>query len=544
MSRRLVAPTLAAATVLALAVGSPSAQAGLAEPAPSSSRPAGAPFKTEAPPMLAGNGGTTVEPLLTVGDRVRRYEFAGIPDGIAVRPRGSRGAVQVLLNHETSKVPFPATRRDSTNAILSRLMLHRKNAGVLRGRYAIDSAAGYQRFCSNFLAGKAEGFHRPTLLTVEEARDVVRREEDSWEPGLTLDQPGTEQAGVAVAYDVRSGRYTTLYGMGRFNHENAVAMRGYRKPVVLSGDDTFDAPGSQLYLYTSSNSREMRRDNGNLWAFKSSVASVNDYGDLVGGDKLLGKFIRVPRMIATGIDPSDGSDVTSADFDYPAPPGSIPDGPQWVLEHWSNLNNAFQFIRIEDMAPDRNDHRVLYFADSGEPRAIPDPDSTRLKRGPSGTQGDYMNGRVFKLTLGAGRPTQDVTLEVLTDFDEGGYDNPAEVHQPDNVETTKRAVYVTEDPGSHNKGTVDARVWRIDLATGLRRVVATVDQSSSPNPTTPGDWETAGLIDVSSIYGKGSFLINVQAHGWDEQTGEPDYDGGPTPYREQGQLLLIKVKRP
>ncbi|WP_372729535.1 hypothetical protein, partial [Nocardioides sp.] len=111
-------------------------------------------------------------------------------------------------------------------------------------------------------------------------------------------------------------------------------------------------------------------------------------------------------------------------------------------------------------------------------------------------------------------------------------------------ETTKRGLYVTEDPGSHNKGEVNARVFRIDLATGARRLIAEIDQSSSPDPTTPGDWETAGIVDASSVFGRGTFLINVQAHGWDEQMGEPDYEGGPTPYREKGQLLIMKVKRP
>ena len=49
----------------------------------------------------------------------------------------------------------------------------------------------------------------------------------------------TEQAGVVVAYDVETGAYKTIYGMGRHNHENSVAVPGYHKPVVLSGDDTF-----------------------------------------------------------------------------------------------------------------------------------------------------------------------------------------------------------------------------------------------------------------------------------------------------------------
>ena len=67
--------------------------------------------------------------------------------------------------------------------------------------------------------------------------------------------------------------------------------------------------------------------------------------------------------------------MTSVDFGYPTPTTAVPptpampDGPQWVLEHWSNLNNVFQFIRIEDLAYDRTNGKTLYFADTGEPRA-------------------------------------------------------------------------------------------------------------------------------------------------------------------------------
>ena len=551
MNQRTTVSAVAAATALVLTALAPPAGAQQGPSTAGRDRSGG--FHTSAASMLSGANGTTTEPIITVGDQVRGYEFASLPDGISLLPgsrghRGHRGqsrrSVEIVLNHETSKVPFPASRADSTNAILSRIRLDARDAGVLGGTYAIPSSAGYQRFCSNFYAARKEGFRRPTVFTVEEARDLVKRQEDSWEPDLAVNDPGVEQAGVVVAYDVESGRYRTIYGMGRHNHENAVTMRGYGRPVILSGDDTFDAPGSQLYMYLAGNGRQVWRDKGRLWAFKSEVASVNDYGDLDNGDRVGGKFIRVPKRIATGLN-RDGSEVQSADFGYDAPPSaSIPDGPQWVLEQWSNANNAFQFIRIEDLAPDRNNDRVLYFADTGEPRAIPDPDSTRLKRGPSGTLGAFMNGRIFKLELGR-NPTRKATLSVLADFDDGGYDNAEEIHQPDNVETTRRAIYVTEDPGSHNKGASNARVWRIDLRTGERLLVAEVDQSSAPAELglTPGDWETAGIVDVSSVFGPGYFLINVQAHGWDEQVGDPAFPGGPTPYREQGQLLLMHVPR-
>ena len=48
-----------------------------------------------------------------------------------------------------------------------------------------------------------------------------------------------KENGVVVALDVQTGKHQTIYGMGRHNHENNVAIPGFDDLVVLSGDDTF-----------------------------------------------------------------------------------------------------------------------------------------------------------------------------------------------------------------------------------------------------------------------------------------------------------------
>src|SRR5918994_7825720 len=120
-------------------------------------------FKTAQPSMLtAVKSGVTVTPLLTVGDVFgdSGFRFEAIPDGISLRTRG-QGRVDVYVNHETSKVPFPfntATPMDSNgqsdfdNAQVSALILNRKSAGVLDGSFVIPSSGGFQRFCPNYLA--------------------------------------------------------------------------------------------------------------------------------------------------------------------------------------------------------------------------------------------------------------------------------------------------------------------------------------------------------------------------------------------------------
>jgi hypothetical protein len=204
-------------------------------------------FKTSQPAMLtAVMPGVQVTALLTVGDVLPSgFRFESIPDGISLRTRG-QGRVDLFVNHETSRVPFPYNQatpdpavheNDFDNAQVSQLILNQQSMGVLNGSFAISSREGYQRFCSNYLATSKEGFDRDILFTNEEAIDYVFRQEDSWPP--PIGHPDEKQVGLVVALDVRTGKHHPIYGMGRHNHENSVPIPGYDDLVVLSGDDTF-----------------------------------------------------------------------------------------------------------------------------------------------------------------------------------------------------------------------------------------------------------------------------------------------------------------
>jgi hypothetical protein len=498
-TRRLA--TLAIAGVLGVGLISPALVA-------AASPTAG--FITHADPMLTPLvDGVDVKPLMTVGERIGTYRFESIPDGIALVPR-SRTVVDVYVNHETSKVPFPATLVDFDNAQLSHLVMKRGSGRILSGDYAIPSSANYQRFCSNFYAGAAEGWSRGLVITNEEATDIVNRTGTAW-PATAAFGSNPEQAGVAVAFDPALGQYRTIYGLGRMNHENSVAIPGYSQAVLVTGDDTFSAPASQLYMYLATDSNAVWNDQGHLWAFVSDNVAVNDYGDLSGAASVSGHFIAVPDAVA--------------------------DGDQTGLETWSNANNVFQFIRIEDLAYDRNDHNVFYFADTGEPRAIASAATGRLARGAAGTEGPYPNGRIFKMVLDKNNPTVVTSLSVLIDGDTGGYRNVAALHQPDNVETTGNSLLITEDPGGHNRfaGATNARVWRYDFATGALTPIAVVSAATA-------DWEASGIVDASAYFGRGAFLINVQAHTIFVETAPLPSNPSITQKREGGQLLLLRIE--
>ena len=490
-------------------------------------------FTTSVPSMLDPvMAGVQIKPLLTVGEAVGDdgYVFDSIPDGISIDLRG-KGRVDAYVNHETSLVPFPGNLSDFNNSQVSRIALNQRSMGVLNARYVITSDSNYQRFCSNFLVGPAQGFDREILFTNEEATDIVNRTGTAW-PATPANGSNPEQAGVVVALDIKSGEHRPIYGMGRHNHENSVAIPGYDDLVILSGDDTFSAPASQLYSYIAPDTDAVWNDQGGLWAFKSDDPEINDYGDLSGDDSVSGTFIPVPRRVATGT-----SLTTTA---------------QTVLENWSNTNDVFQFIRVEDIAYDRNDPNIVYFADTGEPRAVADATTGRLRRG-STSDGPYMNGRIFKMVLDDEDPTVVESLSILIDADTGGYGNRDVIHQPDNIETTANGILIQEDPGSHNHGNdgptgSTARIWHYDFSDESLDVVAKVNQSQDatapydPDTTTaparPGAWESSGIVDASAAFGPDWFLVDVQAGSL---ILESEPRGSVVFEREGGQLLAIKI---
>ena len=576
-------------------------------------------FKTAEDPMLtAVPNDVTVEALLTVGEDIpgTDYRFEAIPDGISVHI-GDEGQIELFVNHETSKVPFPFNTNfptaatgesDFDNAQVSKLVLD-STGGFLSGEFVVDSSKGFQRFCSNYLATSKEGFTKDILFTNEESPDYATRAENSWPPPLS--NAGAEENGVVIALDVAAGDYHTIYGMGRHNHENDVAIPGFDKLVVMSGDDTFTSgplsdpldttspvdqlaqSQSQLYSYQAGNTNTLLADKGDLWAFTLDDAGLDDYYDFAPGstNTVAGRFIKVPKTIATGKH-ADGSEVTAADFGYPLPPTdgtwqrdlrdtfAVPsdpsdpqigiDGPQWVLEYWSQLHNVFDFVRVEDIAYDKRPgmDNVVYIIDSGRGRRDTDSLDTPFRS---------TNGRIWRMVLNPDNPKKVDSFGVFVEGDDHPVKTLAEIHQPDNVETTPTGLLVTEDPGSSQQFPRDssdsaatpARLMFVPFVgqgAGTPMTVAKVDHTADGGPTDVGPlptgnasignwgaWESSGIVDASAAFGEGYYLIDVQAHTlWVEKEAGPDTfigsDSLPgdavsdfTYKREGGQLLLLYI---
>ena len=361
------------------------------------------------------------------------------------------------------------------------------------------------------MASHEGGFSTDTFFLNEEANDIVDVPEGApYGPDPGLD--GQRQAGYAVALNTETGAFTQIAGMGRLNHENTVALPGYNKIALLTTDDTFDGPSAQLYLYLANHESHVWQDKGSLWAFRvnradgpidaaDSFNGANDYLDIQPGDDWSGEFIRVPKEIARG---------------------ETGEAPQTALENWSNENNVFQFIRLEDVDYDRSNPSVVYLADTGRSRVVPDPETGRAMRGPSGTVGQADNGRIFRLEFNDKNPRKVDSFSVLADGDAPGSSVFVPFVSPDNLGTSSSSLMVQEDND-------DARIWRLNLESGDWSVVATVDD---PNG------ESSGIVDASEWFGPGTWLLTIQGHG---AFIDEELVGGTLFKRESGQLLLLEI---
>jgi hypothetical protein len=481
-------------------------------------------FRTAVAPYLTLTGPGKVVPLITVGEDagVAGFTFEGLPDGIGIMPTGKR-SIDVFVNHEQSHVPFQGSA-DIQDSSVSHLSIDTKSMSITAASVAIPASAGYIRFCSSFLAGPEQGFSSYTLFTNEESDDqlpVPAGAPYGADPSITP----LRQAGYSVILDPTSGGYTQVAGLGRMNHENAVVVPGgWDEFAILTGDDTFNAPASQFYMYTAPSEAAIWADTGHLWGFQVTSTQdgpllhpadpfngANDYSDIHAGDSWGGKFIQVPDDVARGL---------------------VGPTPQAALESWSNANNVFQFIRVEDIAYDPLNPRVVYFADTGERRALTDAQSSepatgRLHRGPSaGPFGSFGNGRVFKMVLNADDPTVVDEFSILLDADTQALvdQNGAStfMSHPDNVALSKKSLMVQED-------TSNARVWRYSFEDPAWSVVATVNDVAG---------ESSGIIDASRWFGGGWWMLDVQAHSTNQASSVVN---GVTIKREDGQLLLVKI---
>jgi hypothetical protein len=523
-ARRTMHPGRLIALAGALAIAVPATALGAAG-GRGATPPGGDSYATSSSSYVSSTGsvaGIEFVPLINSGETAFGTMFEAIPDGIGVVPGKSRHRyVDLYVAHEQSPVPFGGFA-DYQNSSVSRVRVDIATKRIIDMEVALSPDEGFIRFCSAFMAGPEHGFPHYTFLLNEESNDPLAVPAGAlYGPDPAYGGEAIRQAGFSVFLDTANGKVGVVEGAGRHNHENQVVVPGgWRGVFALSGDDTFTFPStperpnlSQVYAFSSKNWKAFQKDQGTLWAFRVTGTQdgpvdpedpfngANDYLDIGVGDDFTGEFIPVPRNVARG---------NTADL------------PQDALEDWSNDNNVFQFVRVEDIAYDPDDPLTVYFADTGNSRLV-DPGTGRLWRAPSG--GAASSGRIFKFVMNADDPTIVDSFSIVVDGGDIG------MRSPDNLDVGHNSLMVQEDASN-------AKVWHYDLDDTWTHIATAVQPSA----------ETSGIVDVSKWFGAGWWALDVQSHVNISETPGQVYTGpGPnngvtfTARREDGQLLLMYV---
>jgi hypothetical protein len=458
--------------------------------------------------------------LINSGEVFDGTTFEGIPDGLGIMPVGDGSEyVDIFVAFEQSHVPF-GVFADHQDSSVQRARLNLDTQQIVELDEVLSNKAGFIRFCSANMVGPDQGFDDYTFLVNEESNDILPVKSRQAYAADAAIAP-YRQAGYSVWLDAESGQYATIAGAGRINHENTMVVPGgWSGVVALTGDDTFSAPSSQFYLYSASSESAFKGDSGSLYAFRVTSKNstpvtatdpqngANDYLDIALGDTMTGEFILVPGDIARG---THGGQ------------------PQADLEAWSNANNVFQFIRVEDIAYDPDAPRTVFFTDTGA--AV----SANATTGRMSAGGAAQNGRVFKMVLNPADPKVVDSFTVLADGNTAGFT------RPDNLAVGQGKIMLQEDASSTPNTNNDIWSYPLAGAGGPWARVATVTQATA---------ETSGIVDASEWLGPGWWIFDVQSHSTQRTFAINQFYTTPItgavigPYtvrRELGQLLLLYI---
>jgi hypothetical protein len=443
----------------------------------------------------------SLKPLITVGDPIPGQEsnadpeqrvWAPIPDGLGAFSEG--GSLVLFANHEITSSgvdgKFPYAR-------VSRLELDPATLSVTGGSYAVTGKVTgflFQRLCSATFAGPETGLGDGWFLTGEES--------------VTSGAEGMQLAVKRDGSDTRK-----LPWLGRFAHENYIAVPGVSGKVVLMGTDDNQPAGfgtslrSELYMYVADGADAVLAGTGKLYVFTSSAVASSGY--LTAGSPVNGEFVEVP-----------GAGALTADQLQTAVDGL----------------GAFKFVRLEDIDYARHTGSqgrtpTLYFVDTGNINARCGADPCDLF------------GSIYRMDLDPADPTHNARLSLLARSRGVAAGDWA---SPDNVAASGQSLMVQEDP-AYSDFNRPERIWnfkfRSDGSLGAPQAVVELEtQKFTGNVCSDAAgtcWESSGIIDASEWLGDGTWLFDVQAH-----TLPFSYKDGETTVnltKEGGQLLYLRL---
>jgi len=428
---------------------------------------------------------------------------------------------------------------------------------------------GLSRFCSSHLI-EAHQFGRRRGLGLEETIYFTGEEDGS----------GFNSVGGAEwALDIESGALHAVPSFGRGSWENVTEVdTGSRHFVAfVLADDTSpfdaddyaaeadpadaDAEAAPLYLYVG------RKDpsggflgrnglaHGKLfvWVSDSGARTPAEFNGTSGPRRLQGRWTEIDNTPRPSLSSQDGS-TGYDEYGYPT---------QRTLWKRAEAAGAFGFSRPEDVAtnPRRGDEAVL--ASTG----------VATYAGGADTFGTIYTVRTRFRDLEWLWTHGGTILADLAIAYDGDADPSRALRSPDNVDWADDGhVYVQEDkavdesltgeplfgPGAANpneagivrlhprNGHIE-RIANIDRSVVLDASIAFPEQAVDVDAGTAGEWETSGILDVSSLFSEKPgtlFLFDVQAHGIADQDGaNPGSRINDDDLVEGGQLLMLKRER-
>jgi hypothetical protein len=431
---------------------------------------ASAGFTTSAPPQayaLTPSG--TVTPIITVGDQLPSgYVFAPIPDGLGAYKDGPD--LIVYANHELTAggVRDQSGGVQFRNARVSRLVIDRASLAVKDATLVLDGSEQYVRLCSATWVGAAQGFPSGFFLTGEESS-------------------GGAHDGIQLAIG-KDGQHHELPWLGRYAHENLIAIPGFPGKVVLAGfDDT--AGRSELYLYVAGSEAAVLSGNGTLYVFSSPEATHSGY--LHEGQTIAGRFVEVPspaglsstqlQTLVNGLGAFPFVRLEDGDYDH------------------RHLSNGGDEDRDADGDDDSRGAPAIYFVDTGS-------EGVRC-----GTAPCDPHGSIYRMEFNRTDPTATARLTLLQRSRGADLDWAS----PDNVASGKHSLMVMEDPAYAGFARAP-RIWNFHPTAGgglVDRGSAVVELQNAECVDAVGTcWESSGIIDASAWLGAGTWLFDVQAH--------------------------------
>ncbi|BFM39773.1 alkaline phosphatase PhoX [Synechocystis sp. LKSZ1] len=478
-------------------------------------------FDTNQPSLVQGLAGYTTDPLFTVGETIGNYTPVGILDGIgAIELNGT--TVRFYVNHELGPtVGYAYSLENGTQLKGGRVSyfdVDKRTLSIVDAGLAydtivnragqvvasssvyspsnpsgLDSATGLNRLCSASLFepnqfGSGRGLVDPIFFT------------------------GEESAGTNYALDIQTNTLYALPAFGRAGYENVaeVDTGTTDKVAFVIGDDTGFSP---LYMYVGN--KNAKGDGSFL--DRNGLASGKVYAWVADDPTNPNDPIELSAETFKGTNNSTNGRFVEIAYYDPAQAGTngydnLGYATTTKQDDLAAAVNAFQLARPEDVSTNP-------------------ADGTQFAVNATGTGNFDKWGTVYRFdidfqNIAAGNITAKV--DILFDGNEANKQDFG-LRSPDNLDWADDGkIYLQEDRSIDAFGTIsgeEASLYSLnpsvsDPSATLTRI-AQVDRSAlpagqtDPVPNDIGNWETSGILDVSTLFGNnpGDLIVfDVQAH--------------------------------